>query len=375
MAVEAIIAYAGMKSEPGLVAIRDFKIERALAFKDSDDKIETLVDLNILHRSDELITARYSCYLGAPYDTKNPLAVNSTGIVELTLSSPAPDSLPDVATDDLSLVDVSSDRFYKFLAGMGYEYTGPFPGITSIRRKADYAVGTIADLSGSDWEDQLVAHPGMLDTALQTCFAAFCCPGDERLWSLHIPSSVRSVLINPYFTPLGIGKQREFGFSTATRQEKSGKFVADIELYAGDRRHTFLQVNGLELVPVAPARPDNDQVLFSQLEYASASPDGEAAAASSRYTSADVERALDSDRICFYYLRRLGETITAAEKDSALPHYRHLLDHAAHIVGQVSTSRHPTVQPASLHDTQDVIDGLVQKHHENGPIRLLESVG
>ncbi|KAK7973541.1 Acyl transferase/acyl hydrolase/lysophospholipase [Apiospora saccharicola] len=378
MAVEAIVAYAGKKkSETGLVAIRDFHIERALAFKDADDKIETLVDLKILHRSDELITASYSCYLGAPHDLQNPLAVNSTGIVELALlSPPAPESLPPVGTDELSLVDVSAERFYKFLAGMGYKYTGPFPGITSIRRKADYAMGTIADLSGSGWEDQLVAHPGMLDTALQTCFAAFCCPGDERLWSLHIPKSVRSVLINPYFTPLGIGKQAEFGFSTTTRQEKSGRFVADIELYAdGDPSHTFLQVHGLELIPVAPAQPGDDQVLFSRLEYAPASPDGEAAAASARYTPEDVERALDSDRICFYYLRRLRDTMTAQEKDGALPHYRHLLDHAAHIADQVSAGQHPTVPPDAMRDTPDVVDGLEHKHRGNGPIRLLSSVG
>ncbi|KAJ6021109.1 lovastatin nonaketide synthase, partial [Penicillium herquei] len=374
MAIEAISHYA-KDSKIGLIGIRDFHIDRAIVFNDSSPEIETLINLRIVSRTDESITAEFSCSSGAVHERKSTMAFNTSGTVEVKFASLEPQALPPVDLDDLSLSEVDSDRFYNFLSAVGYNYTEPFRGITEIRRKADYATGRILDQSGSDWEDNLIVHPGMLDTALQTGFAAFCCPGDERLWSLHVPTGIRSMLINPYFTHTGIGKQTELRYVTATRQDREANIYADIHLSAGDSDHTFLQIEGTELVPLTPTGPSNDALLFSRLEYKLATPDADSAALNLSYTQEEIQLSLDEERIAFYYFRQLLELVTTEELDKSVPYYRHLFNYAKHMVPIVSTGQHACVPACAQHDTEDYINDLIAKYPDEVSVHFLQSVG
>ncbi|KAL4945238.1 hypothetical protein BDV06DRAFT_231409 [Aspergillus oleicola] len=376
MAVEAIGEYVG-RSNIGLIAIRDFRIQRAMIFSDDSPEVETLVDLRLSSQTENAIYAQFSCFSGAPYERKH-MTASADGFVEVTLATPEAGTIPGEGNDDFNLNEVTPDRFYKFLSGLGYNYTPPFQGITSIRRKADYAIGTINDQSGSQWEDNLIVHPGMLDTALQTGFAAFCCPGDERLWGLHLPTGIRSVLINPYFTPVGLGgKQSQLQYLSTSRLDESAKLCADVSLVAGDCfDQIFLQIEGIDLVPLAPALPSNDAVLFSTFEYRLASPDGTTAAASTTaHSRDDVQLAMDEERIAFYYFRRLLEFVTAEEAERSLPHYRYLFIYAGHMISSITRGEHPYIPASAKFDTAKYIDNLIAKHPNNVPVRLLQSVG
>ncbi|RAL11483.1 lovastatin nonaketide synthase [Aspergillus homomorphus CBS 101889] len=373
MAIEAIGDYVG-RSNMGLIAVRDLRIHRALVFSDDSPEVETLVDLHIVSRTKEAITAQFSCFSGAPHESK-PMIASANGTVEVTFATPEAGILSSQEIDDLNLNELDPERFYKFLSGLGYNYAPPFRGTTNIRRKADYAVGTIRDQSGMQWEDQLIVHPGMLDTALQTGFAAFCCPGDERLWGLHLPTGIRSVLVNPYFSPIGIGKQTELRYLTVSKQDKSAKISADVHLFAGESNQAFLQMEGTDLVPLAPAVPSNDAVLFSRFDYKLASPDGDAAALPDAYSRADFELGIDEERISFYYLRRLLELVTKEDVDRSLPHYRHLLNYAARMVPPVIKGENPYIPASAQYDTEDFINKLIAKHYDNNSVRLLQSVG
>ncbi|KAF2175886.1 polyketide synthase PksB [Zopfia rhizophila CBS 207.26] len=374
MAVEAITILAG-SSSIGLVSIGDLHIGRAMAFNDDDSSVETLFDVRIVSQTKGEIQAQFSCNSGGPRDHRSTMALNASGTVKVMLASQESDKLPSVKTDDLNTSEVAVDRFYESLSRLGYNYSWPFHGTTSIRRKADYATGTIEDQSGTDWEDQLIVHPGMLDTALQTNFAAFCCPGDERMWALHVPTSFKSIVINPYFTSLGIGKQDTFRYLSVAKEYKKGKVITELNLFTEEGGHTFLQIEGMELVPFSAALPENDAVLFSRFDYKLAHPDGELTAAGCEFKAKDLQIALDSERISFYYLRRLVEIITAEEKANTLPHYRHLVDWAAHVVPQIMRGENPYIPENAKHDTQSDIDALLRKHYERTDVRLLESVG
>ncbi|KND87975.1 Nonribosomal peptide synthetase 14 [Tolypocladium ophioglossoides CBS 100239] len=374
MAVEAIAILAGTSSI-GLVSIEDLRIGRAMAFSDDDTSVETVFDVKIASQTKNEIRAQFSCNSGAPRGHRSTMALNASGVVTVTMGNQEQGKLPIVEVDNLNTSEVAVDRFYEFLGRLGYNYSWPFHGTTSIRRKADYATGTIEDQSGTNWEDQLIVHPGMLDTALQTTFAAFCCPGDERMWALHVPTSFRSIVINPYFTPLGIGKQRGFKFLSVANDYSKGKVVTELNLFAEEGGHTAIQIEGMQLVPLSAAIPENDAVLFSRFDYKIANPDGELTAADYEFKPKDLKIAIDSERISFYYLRRLVETITGEEKANTLPHYRHLVDWAAHVVPQVMNGRNPHIPEAAKHDTQADVDALLQKHYERTDVRLLQSVG
>ncbi|RYC91645.1 Nonribosomal peptide synthetase 14 [Fusarium oxysporum f. sp. narcissi] len=374
MAVEAVNIIA--ESNLGLVTIEDLRIGRALAFSDDDASVESMFDLRIISRSEKEIEAEFSCYSGLPQNHTTSMVLNATAHVKASLSVPTAHELPNIKVNDFNLREVEVDRFYDFLGRLGYNYSWPFHGTTSIRRKANFATGTLEDQSGSEWEDQLLVHPGMLDTSLQTTFAAFCCPGDERMWALHLPTSFRSIVINPYFTSAGIGKQKSFQYqSVAIEERKASKVIVELNLLSEETGDTFLQIEGMELVPFSPATPENDAVLFSRFDYRLASPDGELTAAEYSFRDEDYKMALDSERIAFYYLRRLVETITPEEKANTLPHYRHLVDWAAHVVPQVIDGRNPHIPSSAQKDTHEDIQNILKKHYERVDVRLLESVG
>ncbi|CAG8958684.1 hypothetical protein HYFRA_00011526 [Hymenoscyphus fraxineus] len=374
MAVEAISIIAG-KSSIGLVSIEDLHIGRAMAFDDEDSSIETLFHAKIINQNKKEIHVQFACNSGSPHDHGSAMILNAHGFIKVDLSSQEPQKLPVIEIDDTNTSEVAIGRFYDFLTQLGYNYSWPFHGTTSIRRKANYATGTIEDQSGTEQEDRLIVHPGMLDTALQTTFAAFCCPGDERLWTLHVPTSFKSIIINPYFTPLGVGKQTSFQYSSVARDYIKGQVFTDINLLAGEDRHVFLQIEGMKLVPFSVALPENDAVLFSRFDYKVSNPDGGLAAAGHGCTPEALQVAVDSERISFYYLRRLIDTITDEEKANTLPHYQSLLEWAAYVVSQVIRGENPHIPEAAQHDTQLDIDALLKKHYERTDIRLLESVG
>lgn len=364
MAVEALNILTGTSSID-LVSIEGLRIERAMTFNDDESIVEILFDVNIVTQTKGEIQAEFTCNSGGPQDHKSAMVLNANGRVKVTLGIPEPDRLPPThGSDELDRVnirEVAVDRFYESLRRVGYNYSWPFQGTASIQRRADYATGQIRDQSGTAWEDQLIVHPGMLDTALQTTFAAFSCPGDERMWTLHVPVSFQSIVINPYFTHLGAGKQIAFRYLSFAQEYKAGRTITELNLFMEEGVHTFLQLQGMELAPLSAALPENDAVLFSKFDYRTSNPDGELTAAGHGFSPRDLQIALDSERIAFYYLRRLLETVTAEEKASTLPHYRHLLDWAAHAVAQVINGENPHIPKHAQFDTEPVIDSLLAR--------------
>jgi hybrid polyketide synthase/nonribosomal peptide synthetase ACE1 len=360
MAVEAMSILAG-ESPMSLLTIEDLRITRAMAFNDDDSSVEAVFDVRIIIQTNSEIEATWSCSSAAPTDHRATLATNATGSVKVTLGAPAPHSLPSIETDKLNLSEVAIDRFYSSLSRLGYNYSWPFHGTSSIQRKADYATGILEDQSGMNWEDRLIVHPGMLDTALQTGFAAFSCPGDERLWALIVPTSFKSIVINPYFTSAGIGKQERYQYVSVAKEYKKGKAITELNLLTEQDGQTFLQIEGMELVPFSAALEENDAVLFSRFDYQLAYPNGQITAASCTYKAEDLEIALDSERIAFFYLRRLVDSITPEEKANALFQYRHLVEWAAHVVPKVLRGENPYIPQEAQNDTRFDINALLKK--------------
>jgi hybrid polyketide synthase/nonribosomal peptide synthetase ACE1 len=360
MAVEAMNIVAAERAI-GLISVHDLRIGRALAFHD-DSSVEVFFDLKLEENTIDVVRASFACYSGAPRDPRSAMVLNASGTIQVALGSQTPDTLPPTEATELGTSKVEIDRFYNFLARLGYGYGHPFRGTTSIQRKADYATGTMEDQAGTSWEDQLIVHPGMLDTALQTTFAACCCPGDERMWSIHVPTGFRTILINPYFTRLGIGKQKNLRYMSVSNEFHNGRAVTELNLFVEDGNHTFLQVEAMELVPLSAALPENDAVLFSKFDYKIAGPNGELAAEGHGFKPEHLQMALESERIAFFYLRKLVDSILPEEKASALPHYQHLLDWASHVVAQVMRGENPHIPKAAQHDTQNDINALLERY-------------
>ncbi|KXX77494.1 Nonribosomal peptide synthetase 14 [Madurella mycetomatis] len=378
MAVEALSILAKDRGiEVSLLKVSEILINRAIAFNDDSSSVEILFRVRVIESSSHHMLAEFTCESSLAED--NTMALNAKGRLELSLGNASPDTLPLPQPSSLfNMADVETDRFYSALAKVGYEYSHPFRGISEIKRRVDLAVGVIEDQSGYSWEDQLIVHPGMLDTALQTIFAAFCSPGDERLWSLHVPVKIDAFVINPVFTASGSGshKQTILPYEASIRGENtSSGIVADAHLLSQDGLHAFVRIEGVSLAPFSPAQPNDDAVLFSSFSYQLAGPNGALAALGERPSDYEIKMAKDLERVSYFYLRRLSETINPEERARTLLHYQRLLNWADHVVGLVDRGEHPFVTSECRHDTHAQIVNIIDRYRERVDVQLIESVG
>jgi hybrid polyketide synthase/nonribosomal peptide synthetase ACE1 len=254
------------------------------------------------------------------------MGLNAEGSVTVTLAEPEADSISYIRPDTFNMTGIEVDRFYNQIHKLGYEYAHPFRGLLDIQRSKSHAIGTMEDQGGSEWEDQLLIHPGMLDTAIQSSSAAFGCPGDGMMWTLYIPTGIQSIIINPYFTSHGVGKQQVLPWETISRGMIKTHTTMDINIFSEDNEHTFIQVEGLKLMPFTAARKEDDANIFSSLDYRIDRPNDDLAVVNDGWDESGLDAALKGERVSFYYLRRLVESITPEEKASTLPHYQHLLN-------------------------------------------------
>ncbi|OQE25033.1 hypothetical protein PENFLA_c009G01366 [Penicillium flavigenum] len=374
MAVEATKALAG-KSSISLIKIENLVIGRAIAFNDESSSVESLFSIKLMPSGEDSIKAKFSCHSGAPHEPGTTMGLNAEGFVTVTLAQQDADAIPFFEPEDFNMTEIEPERFYEQFRRLEYEYSPPFRGMRSIRRKKSRAKGIIEDQSGSEWEDQLLIHPGMLDTAFQSSSAAFSCPGDGMMWGLYIPAGIESIVINPFFTSSGAGKQKTLPWESIARGMKKARSNMDINIFSEDKSHTFIQVEGLELMPFTAARPEDDAVIFSKLEYDMDRPSGAAAIVNDGFTADALENAIKGERVSFYYLRRLVETITPDEKANTLPYYRHLLNWASHVVNGVKSGENPFVPPSWQLDTEEQIREIWNAYGDRVDVRLIESVG
>jgi hybrid polyketide synthase/nonribosomal peptide synthetase ACE1 len=373
LSVEAI-ASAGGGRTLSLITLENVVIGRALAFTDETAGMETKVTLSITHSTDDDISARIVCHSGLPYDSATPLALNFSATITAVLCEPEPETLPASRHDEINLVQAEPERLYSQFVNLGYNYSRPFTGVRAIRRKMGWAVGEIEDEAEGNWEDKLLIHPGWLDSAIQTGFAAYSHPHDNRLFTLCVPTTIRSVTINPYFFDTNGASDRILQYQTSSLPAPEGHMIVDIDVFAGGLVHPFVQFESVELQPFAAPTPRDDTVLYTRWNYRLANPDAATAVeCDSPCESSAV--LLAAERVGFFYLRRLHDTIGELEKADALIHHQHLLELAARTVDIVSRGKHPHVLREALQDSPSFIRSLIAKHHNRDFMRLLEAAG
>ncbi len=359
MAIEAMKSLMG-QDEIKYFKISNLEINRAISINDDDGVgIETIFSVSSIDRTEDRITAQFACHSLLPGD--QTASLNARGHASVQLAATRADSLPVLSTDAYNLVDVDISHFYTNLDRIGYEYSHPFQGVSLIRRKPEYSTGLLTDQSDSEWEDDIIVHPGMLDSALQTAFAAWSFPGDGQLWSLHVPTHISSVTVNPYFTPMVLGKQRTMKYESFIRERHGSSIEADIHLSIEHGGNSFVQFEGVKLMPFSPASAADDIPMFSSFQYCLSSPDGTVAAEGETLSEEEVEVYKDIDRIAFWYIRHVAQAVKQEERGNLLPHYQHYLRWCDHMVDLVSRGKHQKVFPEALLDTRAYIATIMDK--------------
>ncbi|KAK3290192.1 BcPKS5, polyketide synthase [Chaetomium fimeti] len=400
LAVEAVAVVAataaGGDRQLGLVTLRDVAIGRALAFTDENIGVEINVNLRVTRSNNNGLAAHITCHSGLPLDASGtPLALNFSTAIEVDFHDAMPHTLPATRYyDEVNLVDTAPEMLYSQFANLGYNYSTPFTGVRSIQRKLGWATGEIEDEAGGAWEDQLLVHPGWLDSAVQTCFAAYTHPLDNRLHALLVPTEIRSIVINPFFfshhrtatAAASAGPRpatRALQYQTTVRLVPDAPMVCDIDVFAGSSddhaaaSHAFVQFDTLKVTYLATPSPRDDTIMFSRFNYRPATLDAaEAVEQNKELVPREIsELWRNLNRVGFFYLRRLYETLTPAERDAALPHYQCMLAYAGRLLDRVQRGECGAVPREALNDTPAFIRSLMGRYRGRSDAQITEAVG
>ncbi|GLB22936.1 putative Hybrid PKS-NRPS biosynthetic cluster [Aspergillus tubingensis] len=317
MAVEAA-RIVGRDQAIHAIELQDSQIHRALAVNE-DKGIETLFTLSNVTSvqtgsESSTITANFACdaCLQKGSDVFTSIA---SGKLVMSLGTPSSTALVEYPKEaGLGMLDVDCDEFYAYLASIGYNYADLFRGITSMSRCCDLAQGEIitstASQSGS--MEEFLLHPSTLDVAFQAIFAAISYPGDGALWALHIPTTIRRVVINPVICPMNGGLDEKVRFSATSNRADDGTFSGCVDIFPVHSDHSLCQVEGLEVSPVSPPTAKDDRHMFGHTNRWLSTPDAEAVAKPVSITTEQEQEHQLLDRLALQELRKIVDSGNSA---------------------------------------------------------------
>ena len=353
--------------------LEGFKIHKALSFLDENAGIEIMFSLSKTRNAEGFVTADFAGYAFLNKDV-GKFTCTVSGRAKVTLGEPSHDAMPERPKAANSFIDTDPNYFYSSLADLGYGYTGMFDGINHLQRTNGMAKGnlTIAPDENSAPQNWII-HPASLDIASQGIFAAVGAPGDGRLWTMHLPTMIDSVMVNPRASEEndGIDDPLPFESNVAVFNRDDG-LVGDVDIYDKDGKYVVIQCQGLRMQPVTKASAADDRETFAAIEWGPASPDLAANWTACMLTDDEEKEARFAERLSLFVLRDLCDSAPAEKvRKDGTDHQCGLLDWARQIVKAVRVGKHPTCPRAWLADTWELLKYPAERlSHSNGQIHL-----
>lgn len=357
------------------IEIQDFVIGQAIIFKDDYASVETQFTLTGIVSDGKTWSASFSFYSASQKHTLG-LDLNASGKIVAILGEPQEDVLPPpVLGPEPNMIDVEADQFYNSLSKLGFGYTGPFRALGSLRRKMDAAMGEIRTPKSTDPAYNLLLHPATFDNAIQSIILAYCYPGDGRLWSVHLPTSIKKIRINPALCETSAGLESVLHFKSTITSGGSIQIEGDVELYEPNRANAIMHLEGLHTKSLGHATAGNDRTLFLETVWDIAEPSRDLALLAQPDIRGKAQLGFDIERVAFYYIRNLGQVTTRADRDNAADYHKHFFEYIDHTVSSVQTGSSLFAKKEWIHDTHEQVLDIIKKYPESIDMKLMHAVG
>ncbi|KAL4792162.1 hypothetical protein BDV19DRAFT_392334 [Aspergillus venezuelensis] len=343
-----------------LFELKDFVIHQALTFASDDAGIEVQSSLSdIKNVSKDRLVAKftYSASIG-----EEDLDLVAEGELHIVFGPASEATLPKRASKQPHMISVDNERFYTFLATLGYGFEGPFKSLHTLRRKLGSSSCSVHSISREGVFGQpLLVHPAELDGGIQSLILAYSYPDDDQLLNMHLPTSMKSIRVNPTLC------QSMTDITTDGRlgNRRSAGFNGDVSLFTNNSACAAIQIQGLELKPLGALTAKDDRKVFSKYEWVKNRLDGDLAADDTNVTKHHEDVLEGLERISTFYLNKLDAEVPM---DSSLrkegPHM-HYLNYAHHIVELIQNGEHKVAK----HDW--LSDSLEDLHRKTGHLKDL----
>jgi hybrid polyketide synthase/nonribosomal peptide synthetase ACE1 len=357
-----------------LIEISGFNIYRATTFDEDDSGVEILVGMDNIYRNEtrQVIEAQFT-FSSSVGKEASSLAKVASATVEILLGQPDAEILPAQQPDPTNLVDVTEDRFYGVMADLGYGYSGQFRTLSNLKRKLGVSVGRVAISRLEDKsQEPLLGHPGTLDCALQAILLAFSYPGDSMLWSLHVPTSINRIRVNPALCGSAWDHAESVPIRAATSGLDGAGLVGDAEVFgSSDSAHAAVQIEGLRAIPFVGATTADDNQMFARMKWSNMSVDPEKATEDSHDNSFQKGLAEALERTSLFYLRKFQRELPKDHPAWNDPVFSHYLKFSNHMTGLLDSGSHKYARREWANDTLEEILTAAAPYMETIDMKLI----
>lgn len=355
-----------------LMELQEFSIHKGLSFMDENANVETIFALSNIQQEGGYITASFTCYACLNKDL-GEFPSMAGGKVKVTLGQPSHDTLPERTKLPNNWIDTNVEFFYESLAELGYGYTGMFQAVTDMQRTNGGSKGTITIPQDEESAPQnWIIHPATLDVAFQGMFAAVGAPGDGRLWTLHIPTMINSITVNPSACVITSGVETPLPFDACLVDALDEGIAGDVDIFDEDGKHAIVQIQGLNVTPFSKPSAADDRNTFAAIEWEPALPDLTTLWSECAITDDEEKVAKFAERLALFVLRDLCDSVSAdAVEQNGTEHQRAILEWAREVVEATRAGKHATCPKAWLADTWEVLKAPAKRLARTNPqIRL-----
>ncbi|RYP73786.1 hypothetical protein DL770_007712 [Monosporascus sp. CRB-9-2] len=362
-----------------LMQIKDLVIHQALVFGNDEQEsgIEVRSVVSNINREDPGSISAHFTYEACIVSQQGFQLVASCEISCL-VGEASPETLPATACIEPYMVDVDTELAYSSLNEVGYGYTGPFKALSGLKRKLGKASGSLALTAPESNDEVLTIHPAVLDAAFHSIILTFSYPQDGRLWSLHLPTRIDRIRINPSLCGRHWLDAAQVPFVASMSDEAESRevsgFQGDVDIHDSTGEHTAVQVEGLHVVPFTPASSADDQQQFYATHWVYSEPNADIPGTYEASVQ-DKKMATILERGSYFYLRQLEDQIPADHPGRSDTYNAAYLAFASHTHDLVQQGKHRYAKKEWLNDTLEDILVLSEPFSDQPEIKAMHIVG
>ncbi|EME79470.1 uncharacterized protein MYCFIDRAFT_93879, partial [Pseudocercospora fijiensis CIRAD86] len=368
LAVQAAAEIAGL-DRIKLVEVHDLVIPRALVLEDNHAGVEIVFSVRRRQPASHdalTVDTDFACHSSVQ---GGALEKNASGrlIIELFSSNDEEDHLGDVnllperRPCRSGTTSIEGEAYYQaILKTTGLNYTGIFRGMKHIRRTLGFSSAR-ASWPAEDVGDQYIAHPGLLDVALQALLAAKMNPARIPMQGSFLPSAMSRMVFNPHARSLSDdGTEVVFETDCVLTKNNARSFVGDLHVF-GPSAECILQIEGFRMDNWKQLSAKQDRPVFSHLDY---QPDLFHANGNNLpelHPDAAEQKLIEAiNRSCLYYLRTYFSSVSDAQVASWTWDRQAFYNSVKLVLQHTSNGTHPNLQKSWLDDTADLMESYKQ---------------
>jgi len=342
-----------------LIEVKDFVIHQALFFSADDAGIEIVTSLaDITVDKQDRIWAKFT-YSAAVDTNTDDLTLVASANIEIQLGEASTALLPVRKPALTHVIDVEPERFYSALAELGYEFSGRFRSLSALQRKHYRATCMMKMPAVEEDVDSLLIHPAELDAALQSIILAYSYPYDEQLRSLHLPTTIKHIRVNPSLLSANRTQDKFFPVDSTISPRQAGQrgILGHVEIYPEKSSNAVIQIQGATFIPLGGGASEEDRRVFSRVHWVNSHLDGIEAGKDIPLTESHRDTVRLLERIATFYLRKFHKEVPADHPIRAEFTTKWYLNYAKYITEMVESGQHKWAQKEWLQDSlEDIME-------------------